>query len=275
MLGTLLITLRETIEASLIVGILLAYLAKIQKPSCARYVYAGTFAAILASLLFAFFSLFIAQFFDEERQGLFEAGILMVSTGVLTHMVVWMHHHARTMKGDLQQKTDVAISGGHLWAIGVLAFLGVWREGVETVLFLWGLFLQEGASASGRLSIVGGLFGVGLGVVIAWLFFKGLGHLDLRPFFRVTGIVLIFMAAGMFSSSMGKLIVEGYLPPLIDQIWNSTWLLDEHRFWGSLVAGLLGYRSRPSLLELAAWLTYLFSALFWLGQKPLQTRIKV
>jgi high-affinity iron transporter len=106
--------------------------------------------------------------------------------------------------------------------------------------------------------------GVAVGVVMAWLFFKGFGHLDLRPFFKVTGILLLFIAAGMLSSAGGRLVAAGWLPPLIEPIWDSSWLLSERSFIGSLVAGLFGYRSHPSLLELLLYVGYFPLVWIWL-----------
>lgn len=264
MLGTFIITWRETIEAALIVGILLTYLAKIGQSKQFRFVYWGTFWAVVASLLFAGFSNYLAVFFKDIGQDIFEAGILFLAAGVLTHMVVWMHHNAREIKGELQQQAELAITKHRLWALATLAFVGVFREGVETVLFIWGLFLQAGGVESVALPVTGGLLGIGLGVLMTWLFFKGFGHLDLRPFFRVTGIVLIFMAAGMLSSGIGKLVMAGLIPPLIEPIWNTSWLLSERSFFGSLVAGIFGYRSSPSLIQALFYLLYFPFVVIWL-----------
>jgi high-affinity iron transporter len=149
----------------------------------------------------------------------------------------------------------------------MLAFVGVFREGVETVLFLWGLLLQAGPSAGLSTQMAGGLFGIVAGVVIAWLFFKGFGHLDLRLFFKVTGVLLLFIAAGMLASAGGRLVGAGLLPPLIEPLWDSSWLLDEQSLFGSLVAGLFGYRSHPSLLEVLLYCGYFPAVIVWLRRQ--------
>ncbi len=256
MLGALLITWREGIEAFLIVGILLTYLAKINQVHHGRYVHAGTAAALAASLVFAYFSNLLEAVFQGIGQELFHAAILGLATVVLTQMVLWMHHHARELKGQLQTRTDEAIATRRLWGLALLAFLGVFREGVETVLFLWGLVLHTRTSLVAAGPLAGGLLGLALAVVTTWLFFKGFGHLDLRAFFRVTGVLLCIMAAGMLASASGRLIAAGVLPPLIEPVWNTAWLLDESRLPGSLLAGLFGYRSRPSLVEVLCYVSY-------------------
>lgn len=267
MLGTFIITWRETIEAALIVGILLTYLKKIGQSKQFRFVYWGAFWAVLASLVFAGLSDFLSVFLRDIGQDIFEAAILFLATVVLTHMVVWMHHNAREIKGELQQQAELAISKNRLWALATLAFVGVFREGVETVLFLWGLFLQGGRFESIAPPVMGGLLGIGLGISMTWLFFKGFGHLDLRPFFRVSGIILIFMAAGMLSSGIGKLVTAGLVPPLIEPIWNTSWFLSERSFIGSLMAGIFGYRSSPSLVQAIFYLLYFPITMIWLRRQ--------
>jgi high-affinity iron transporter len=267
MLGTFIITWRETLEAALIVGILLTYLSKIGQSQHFRFVYWGIAWGLIACLIFAGLSGFLAGFFEDIGQDVFEATILFVAAAVLTHMVVWMHRNAREIKGQLQQQAEIAITKHRLWALAVLAFVGVFREGVETVLFLWGLFLQGGRTESLILPVTGGFLGVGLGVFMTWLFFKGFGHLDLRLFFRVSGIVLIFMAAGMLSSGIGKLVMAGLISPLLEPIWNTSWLLNERSFIGSLIAGIFGYRSNPSLIQALFYLSYFLFVIIWLRRQ--------
>ena len=267
MLATFVITWRETIEAALIVGILLAYLRKIGHQHEFRFIWGGTILAIVASVLFAGFSGVVNWLLQGIGEDLFEVLILMTAVVVLTYMVVWMHHNAKEIKGELLTKADQALARHQLWALGTLAFVGVFREGVETVLFLWGLFLQAGPAVDLSLQVVGGLSGVALGVFMAWLFFKGFGHLDLRVFFRVTGVLLLFIAAGMLASVGGRLVMAGIVPPLIEPVWDSSWLLSERSLLGSLVSGLFGYRSRPSLLELLLYAGYFPLVMLWLRKQ--------
>jgi len=264
MLAVLMITWRETIEAALIVGVLLTYLAKIGQTKQFRYVYYGVSWAVLASLVFAGLTTYVDLFVAGVGKEIFDAVVLFVAVVVLTHMVVWMHHNAREIRGEIQKKADLAISSHQLWALAILAFAGVFREGVETVLFLWGLVLQAGGAISFSSEVVGGVLGVLFGVVMTWLFFKGFGHLDLRLFFRVSGVLLLFIAAGMLAASVGKLIAADLLPPLLNPLWDSSRLLDERSVIGSIIAGLLGYRSRPSLMEVISYGLYFPVVILWL-----------
>jgi len=267
MLGTFLITWREALEAALIVGILLTYLDRIGQRRHFRYVYHGILWAVAASVGFAYLSSFVSLFFEDSGKELFDAGIMLVATGVLTYMVVWMHHSARELKGEIQTRTDQAVSKGKLWAIAVLAFVGVFREGIETVLFLWGLFLQGGGLLTTSILVSGGLLGIGVAVLMAWLFFKGFGHLDLRVFFKITGILLLFIAAGLAASAAGKLVQAEILSPIVYEVWDTSWLLDQHGLIGSVLAGLFGYRSNPSLLEVLVYSLYFPLVILWLRRE--------
>ena len=270
MLGTFVITWRETIEAALIVGILMTYLKKIGEARRYRYVMAGVGLGIGASIGFAAISDAISGLFQGVGQEIFQAAILLLAVGVLTYMVIWMHRNSRQIKGEIQRKADDAFATRKLWALGTLAFVGVFREGVETVLFLWGLILQGGGAGNGWM-VAGAFLGIGAAIVMAWLFFRGFGHLDLKIFFRATGVLLLFIAAGMLSSATGKLIAIGWLPGLVEPLWNSSWLLDERGMTGALISGLFGYRSRPSLMEFLAYLLYFLAVLGGIRSQKLST----
>src|SRR5579885_1871608 len=250
MLETLLITWRESLEAALIVGILLTYLARSGQRAGVPYVWAGTAAAVLAALGCAAASNGLVAGLDADVQELVQVGVLLLAVGVLTWMVLWMHRRA-----------DAALARGRLLGLATIAFAVVFREGVETVLFLWGVVVES--AGVGRLPLVlAGLTGAGLAVGTAWLFFRGFRFLDLQTFFRVTGVLLLLVAAGLLTSAINKLIGLGYLSPLVPQVWNTGWLVRADSPLGRLLAALVGYRSRPSLLEVLAYCAY-FPPVVW------------
>ena len=185
-----------------------------------------------------------------------QAGVLLLAVGVLSWMVVWMHRNARRMGGDLRRRADRALATGRLVGLAAIAFVAVFREGVEAVLFLWGVVVQR-ADASAPALLAAGVAGAGLAVATAWLFFRGFAFLNLQTFFRVTGILLLLVAAGLLTAGVNKLIGLGYLSPIKPQVWNTAWLLREDSLLGALLGALIGYRSRPSLLEVLAFSAYL------------------
>ncbi len=262
MIQTLLITWRETLEAALIVGILLTYLARSEQRAGLRWVWLGAAAAVLAAFACAAASGRAVEFLEPDAQELIQAGILFVAVGVLSWMVVWMNGHGATIRGNLHRKADRALAGGGLASLAVIAFVAVFREGLEAVLFLWGVVLERGPNASSAPLVAAGLGGTTLAVATAWLFFRGFAFLSLQTFFRVTGSLLLLVAAGLLASGVNKLIALDYLPPLVPQVWNSSWLVRDGSPAGAVLGALIGYRSRPSLLEVLAFVGY-FPPMLW------------
>lgn len=264
MLETLLITWRESLEAALIVGILLAYLARSGRSAGAAAVWAGAGAGVIAALGCAAASSGLVSTLGPDSQELVQAGILFLAVGVLSWMVLWMQWGSRGIRRDLERRADRALATGRRLGLATVAFAAVFREGVETVLFLWGVALQKGAGGVAMLGA--GAAGAALAVATAWAFFRGLRLLRPHVFFQVTGVLLLLVAGGLLTAGLNKLIGLGYLPPLIPQVWNTGWLVRDGSPIGSLLAALVGYRSRPSLLEVLALAAYLPPMLWALGR---------
>jgi high-affinity iron transporter len=261
MLETLLITWRESLEAALIVGILLTYLGRSGHRSARAFVWGGAAAAVAAALAMAALSDGVVAQLDPDAQELAQAGLLFLAVGVLTWMVLWMHKNARGIGGDLRRRADSALAAGRLLGLAAIAFTAVFREGMETLLFLWGVVAQRGHQDAAPL-VGAGLAGAGLAVATAWLFFSGFRFFALQTFFRVTGALLLLVAAGLLSSGLNTLVGLGYLSPLVPQVWNTSWLLRDDSLLGAFFAAFVGYRSHPSLLEVLAVSLYL-PAMFW------------
>lgn len=262
MLQTVLIVWRESLEAALIVGILLTYLRRGGIAAGARYVWGGAFAAILAAVAFAVISGDAIGMLDPDTQELLHAVILFLATGVLTWMVLWMHARGRGLKGELQRQADAVIATGRLLGLAAIAFVAVFREGVETVLFLLGVVTESTVGAAWAL-VAAGALGMVLAAGTAWIFFRGFRFLNLRTFFRITGILLLLVAGGLLMSGVNKLIMLGKLPPIVSQVWNASWLVRDDSIIGAILGALVGYRSRPSLLEVLALMVYL-PPMLWL-----------
>lgn len=264
MIGTFIISWRETIEAALMVGILMVYLEKIGKKENFFYIYIGVVSGVLASLLFAYLSNKATFLFEGAGEDILSAAILLLAVVILTYMVIWMSESAKNLKGKMHRRVDSALEQKKLWALSFLAFSGVFREGVETVLFLWGIFLENQGTSSITMAFISGFGGVALAISMAWFFFRGFGHLDMKRFFQITGVILLVMSAGMLVSAIGRLESAGWVPQILAHVWNTSWLVDDRSHLGHLLSGFLGYRSKPSLTEVLAYVLYFMTVVFWL-----------
>jgi high-affinity iron transporter len=257
--GTFVITLREGFEAALVLGLICTYLEKIGARREFRYVTGGALLGVVASILLGILVTVLSGPLVDLGPDIIGATVLFAASGMLTWHGWWMRRHARAIRGDLERRIDAAQARRQLWVVGVIAFTGVFREGAETVLFLWGLLTQVGTNAGGSLLALGGVLGVLGAVVLGVLVFRGARQLSLRRFFAWTSGFLLLLAAGLFSTGVGRLQGLGILPPT-DTLWDTSRWLDDRSFLGSLLAGLLGYRARPSTWEALAYGVYLVAA---------------
>jgi high-affinity iron transporter len=255
--ATFVVTLREAFEAALLLGIVYTYLDKIGARNDSRYVTFGAALGALASVLLgALLSVLSGPLLDLGPDAIGTA-VVFVAVVVLTWHGWWMRQHARAIKGDVQRRLEQADAAHRVWVVGTIAFVGVFREGAETVLFLWGLMTQTSVAGWGGLT--GGALGIASAAVLGWAIFRGGRHVSLPRFFAVTSVLLLMVAAGLFSTGIGKL--EGFgLLPASPTLWNTSHLLDDRGGVGGFIAGLVGYRARPSGLEALAYASYLLVA---------------
>jgi FTR1 family protein len=204
MLQALIVTLREGVEAALIVGITLAYLSKIARPDLRRVVYAALVTAFLASIAGAV----ILSRFPEFNQDKLEGWVMLVAAVFVVSMVIFMMRAGRKMKGDIEAKVGSLAGTGSAWGLFLFVFLMVFREGVETVLILKGVSLDS----SDLMSFIGTLLGVGLAIVFGVMFVKGSVRINLQKFFRVTTVILFFIAFELVISGLHELFENGVLP---------------------------------------------------------------
>jgi len=257
--GTFVITLREGFEAALLLGLIYTYLEKIGARREFRYVTIGALLGVVASILLGILVTVLSGPLVDLGPDLIAAAVLFSASGMLTWHGWWMRRHATAVRGELERQIDAAQARQQFWVVGVIAFTGVFREGAETVLFLWGLLTQVGARTGGSLLALGGVLGVVGAIVLGILVFHGARQLSLRQFFAWTSAFLLLLAAGLFSTGVGRLQGLGILPAA-DTLWDTSAWLDDGSFVGSLLAGLLGYRARPSTLEVVAYAAYLLVA---------------
>ena len=254
--SSFLITLREGLEASLILAILLTYLKKTDRWADARFVWAGTAAAIGICLV-AGVAIFIAlDGLNGKVEYAVEGVIALSATAVLTHMIFWMRSHARTLGKELRDKVDASVGS----ALAIIAFVAVLREGLETVLFL---LSAETATASGSDVVVGGLIGLALSVVIGFGVYRSGNRLNLRTFFNVTAVLLLLFAAGL----AGKAVHELRLLISWEAGWlvSSAWTLESGLFatgtFYDFMRGLFGWHKNPENIRVLAYFAYLIPVL--------------
>ena len=248
MIESFVITLREGTEAALVIGIMAAYLGKVGRKDLYRYLYIGTTAAVAASILVA---LIFGELYKVSGEA-FEGIAALSAVTVLTCMIFWMAKHSREIKSELHEKVNSIISSKRVFGIAGLAFLSVFREGVETVLFLGGTL----AASSLNNVMTGMLLGAVTTAVFAGLMFKGMYMLDLRKFFKYTGFILILFAAGLMGQATHALQTASILPGTI-AAWDTSKVLSESSVIGSLFSALFGYSSQPSVLQVIFYFTYL------------------
>ena len=257
MVSSFLITLREGLEAALIVAILLTYLGKTGRRSEGRYVWWGTFSAAGACLVVGTLFFVLVDGLNGNVEYAVEGSIALAATVVLTHMIFWMRRNAQNLSAELRQKVDSAAKAS-LFAI---AFVAVVREGLETVLFL---LSAETASSSGTSVVVGGLIGLAAAIVIGVLVFAGGRKVNLKAFFNVTAVLLLLFAAGL----AGKAVHEFIELAGVSESWfaQPVWTIDGG-IWASgtfydFMRGLFGWSNSPEVLALVAYFGYLLPVMY-------------
>src|SRR6266568_7762007 len=252
---TFVITLREAFEAALILGIIYTYLEKVGARDGVRYLTRGGVLGLLASVGMGVAVSYLSGPLLDVGPDLVTVAVIFAAVGLLTWHAWWMRQHARLIRGQVQNRIDEARTSNRLWVVGLIAFTAVFREGAETVLFLWGIMAQA-EGAAGWSSVIGGVAGVALAAAIGWAIFHGGRHISLSRFFTVTTAFIMLLAAGLFATGVGRLQGLGLLP-LSEPVWNTSWLLSDKIVAGGFLSGLIGYRSQPTVPELCVYAGYI------------------
>ena len=254
MLATLVIFLREGVEASMIVAILLAYLNRIGRRDRFRDIFLGVGAALILAAVGGVVAYETIRSYDGSRvQTIFETCTYLVAAAVLTYMTFWMRNHARNLSKELRSRADAAIDGRARWGLGLLAFQAVGREGLETVVFT--LAIVFSTSAAGALT--GAVIGLAGSLVIAFVIYR-LGHqLKLSRFFTVIGVLLMIFAAGLVADAVQNMQELGWLPVLSSPMWHSARFLSQDSAFGDVMHSVFGYSDAPTPLQLLMYVGYL------------------
>ncbi|MGW0633199.1 iron uptake transporter permease EfeU [Streptomyces sp. NPDC002758] len=253
MFANYLIGLREGLEASLVVGILVAYLVKSGRRDRLPPIWAGVLTAVALSLAFGAVLTFTSSRMSFEAQEAFGGSLSIVAVGFVTWMVFWMRRTARHLKAELQGKLDAALAMGTL-ALVLTAFIAVGREGLETALFIWTAVQATGQSTE---PVIGAGLGLASAVVLGYLFYRGAVKINLAKFFTWTGAALVVVAAGVFSYGVHDLQEAGVLPGLNDIAFDVSDAVPPSSWYGTLLKGTVNFSPASTWYEVAAWLAYI------------------
>jgi high-affinity iron transporter len=250
-LANFLIGLREGLEAGLVVGILVAFLNKLDRRDVLPKLWIGIAGAIALSLGVGAVLTFGPYGLTTQAQEALGGSLSIAAVGLVTWMIFWMARHARHLKGELQGQLTTALTGSAA-AIVVLGIISVGREGVETALFIWASITSSGQALLGS---IGALLGILASIVVSYLIYRGFVRINLSRFFFWTGLFLVIVAAGVFAYGLGDLQEGGVLPdgaPAYDLhavIPASSW-------YGTLLGGLFQFKADPSWLQVIGWFVY-------------------
>jgi high-affinity iron transporter len=257
MIASLVLSLREGLEAALIIGIVLGALRRTGRSDLNRSLWAGVVSASVVSML----AVLLLRRVDQELKGtaeqIFEGVTFLLAAGVLTWMIFWMRRQAGNIKSDLEGKVSRASRGQGGGALYFLAFIAVLREGIELALYLTASSLTSTGIQTVRGTSIG-LLGAGL---LGYLLYTTTLKLNLQRFFQVTSVILILFAAGLIAHSVAEFNQAGIIPAVISPIWNLNPLLNDQSIVGILASTLFGYHGSPSLTEAVSYAVYILAAL--------------
>ncbi|MGW6919537.1 iron uptake transporter permease EfeU [Kitasatospora sp. NPDC054939] len=264
MFANYLIGLREGLEASLVVCILIAYLVKTGNRDRLAPVWTGVGAAVGLSLAFGAVLQYGSTQLTFEAQELLGGSLSIIAVGLVTWMVFWMRRTARHLKAELHGKLDAALAMGTL-ALVVTAFLAVGREGLETALFIW---TAVQATSDGVRPLVGALLGLLTATALGWLFYRGALRINLARFFTWTGAMLVVVAAGVLAYGVHDLQEAALLPGLHDRLFDISTTVPKDSWYGTLLKGVFNFQPDPTVLQVVVWAAYLLPTLYLFLRRP-------
>jgi high-affinity iron transporter len=268
MLPTFVIGLREGLEAALIVGIIAAFLRKQGQDKLLRWVFAGVGLAVLLCVAVGVALDILSRDLPQRQQEGLETVVGALAVAMVTYMVIWMRRHSRELKGALEGAAASALDAGGDRAgraLVVMAFLAVLREGFETVVFLLAAFNETG---SGAAPVAGAAIGIAVAVLLGWGIYRGGVSLNLSKFFRVTGLVLVLVAAGLVMTALHTAHEAGWLNAGQASTVDLSWLVRTGTVRASLLTGILGLQPQPVVVELVGWLGYLVPVATYVAWPP-------
>jgi high-affinity iron transporter len=258
MFANYLIGLREGLEASLVVCILVAYLVKTERRDALKPVWTGIGVAVALALGFGCALEFGSQELTFEAQEALGGSLSIVAVCLVTWMVFWMRRTARHLKAELHGRLDAALRIG-TGALVATAFLAVGREGLETALFVWTSVRAAGDGSP--TPVVGAGLGLATAVFLGWLFYRGALRINLARFFTWTGGMLVVVAAGVLAYGFHDLQEANWLPGLTDRAFDISGTIPPDSWYGTLLKGIFNFQPDPTVLQVTVWLLYLIPTL--------------
>ncbi|KAF5997616.1 MULTISPECIES: iron uptake transporter permease EfeU [Streptomyces] len=258
MFGNYLIGLREGLEASLVVCILIAYLVKTGRKDALKPIWMGIGVAIALALGFGCALEFGSQELTFEAQEALGGSLSIVAVGLVTWMVFWMRRTARHLKSELHGRLDAALAMG-TGALVATAFLAVGREGLETALFVWASV--HAASDGTPRPLIGVALGLATAVFLGWLFYRGALKINLARFFTWTGGMLVVVAAGVLAYGVHDLQEADWIPGLRNLAFDISGTIPPDSWYGTLLKGVLNFQPDPTVLQVTVWALYLVPTL--------------
>ena len=280
MFANFLIGLREGLEASLVVGILVAYLVKSDRRELLPRIWAGVGLAVAIALAFGAALTFGPRGLTFEAQEAIGGGLSLVAVAFVTWMIFWMSTAARGLGAELRGQIDRAAEGGR-WALALVALLAVGREGLETALFLWAATQAGTRESVGAMTptwepLLGALLGILVAVVLGYLIYRGAIRLNLNVFFTWTGAFLILIAGGVLAYGIHDLQEAGILPGLHNLAFDVSDTIPPSSWYGTLLKGVFNFSPATTWLEACAWVLYVVpvGALFLFRTRILRPTLK-
>ncbi len=262
MLTSFVLTVREGVEAALIIGILLGALRKLNQPQLTRLVWYGVISAGSVALLAAVILNLAEAEFEGVGEAIFEGITMLLAAIILTGMIFWMNRQAGQMKHQLEAKIRQAAGSQNRTAIFLLAFLSVVREGIELALYL----LAARFASNPMQTLIGALAGLVTVFVLGWFLIASTQRLSLKRLFQVTSVILLLFSAGLVGLGVHAFNEAGLIPPVIDHVWNLNSILPASSFFGQVLTSLFGYNATPSFTSVMSYLIYLVTLGFILAR---------
>ena len=252
MLAGFLLSLREGLEAALIIGIVLAALRKTNRSGLILAVWQGLFAAVIFSLLAGLIINWLGAEFEGRSEQIFEGIAMLMAATLLTWMIFWMQRQGTNQKKNLENDVSQAAGKKSSWAIFWLSFFAVGREGLELVLFLVATMLNSGKTPT----ILGAVSGLIIAALLGWILFSSSRSLRLDQFYLFTNILLVFFSAGLLAHAVHEFNEAGIIPMIVEHVWDINPILNEKQPFGQMLTALFGYNANPSLSEVLSYFSY-------------------